>query len=301
MIFSEFAKTLYPFCGNGETPSNFLVALLGAVTNEQSDPLFDKSSEYLKRIYEGQKKISKTSASYILCHLEKESFDSYIFNLVSDDALAELCDKFAPYAGSSTKDDISTKIAALFISILEEIARGFSVVAPASDEKCITISGGKLFIGNEEVKLPDRLAPPANFEEDEAVYIAELLFAYAEAEGVATVAPDALSPKYQRNLTEQRQNYFNAEAVRRRVRDVFTDRDEFEVLKTETYDGIVDVHSQNWANGFERLLKVLAQSAVVRIDKSLLGSQLTWIGNSEKKGVCHILVNEGRIKWVVTE
>lgn len=124
LTFSEFAKLLYPFCGNGETPSNFLVALFGAVSTETDDPLFDKKGDSLKRIYEGKKRVTKKSASYILSHLEKSGFDTYLYDLVSDDALVELCGRFEPYVGNATKDDISTKIADLFVSILEEIAKG---------------------------------------------------------------------------------------------------------------------------------------------------------------------------------
>jgi hypothetical protein len=59
------------------------------------------------------------------------------------------------------------------------------------------------------------------------------------------------------------------------------------------------VHSQDFPHGFARLNKVMAQAATIRVDKCLLSRLPDWIGASEKKGVCHILVNDRRIKgWV---
>lgn len=124
MTFSEFSKLLYPLCGNGETPSNFLIALFGAITSSDSNPLFDKKPDYLKRIYEGKKFLTKKDATFILSNLEKGGFDTYIYDLLSEDALIKLCGNFEPYVGNATTDDITTKIADLFISILEQIAKG---------------------------------------------------------------------------------------------------------------------------------------------------------------------------------
>ena len=123
MNFSVFAKLLYPFCGNGETPSNFLLALLDAFTTDNEDPFFDKSSDELKRIYEGKRKSLK-SASYFLSKHSKEDFDSYIYNLVSDDALVELCGKFEPYVGNTTAEDVSIKLTSLLVAILYDTING---------------------------------------------------------------------------------------------------------------------------------------------------------------------------------
>lgn len=122
MTFSEYVKTLYPFYGNGEKESNFVIRLLGSATTEQNDKIFDHKPEYVKRIYNGEKDISKTSASYILTHLDKEQFDCEFFNLLSDDALIELCKEFENELGNATKDDITQKLADLFAKILKNIA-----------------------------------------------------------------------------------------------------------------------------------------------------------------------------------
>ena len=136
------------------------------------------------------------------------------------------------------------------------------------------------------------------------VYISQLLTAYAEAAGVVELSRNALGeyPTYKNDLRQRRKEYYAAETIRRGTREVFrkSDPDHFELLKDETYDGIFDVYSQEYRHGYERLLKVMAQVSAIQINKSPL-SKLQWTGSKEMKGVCHILVNDGVIKWVVRD
>ena len=150
--------------------------------------------------------------------------------------------------------------------------------------------------------MPDKLIPPTNFESGEAIYIAELLKAYAEAEKTSSLTIDNLPLKYKKEFDRHRQDYFNAESVHRRMRETYlSEENDFEMLKNETYDGIIDTHSMPYSNGYERLLKVLQQAVNLQQGKSLLWQLPKWIGASEKKGVCHILVNEKEITWVVKD
>ena len=170
-----------------------------------------------------------------------------------------------------------------------------------SDESVITVStDGRLFLNGKEIPLPENLSPPDDIESSEEIYITELLRAYAERDGVASISIGTIPQRYQRNFIEQRQNYFNAEAVRRRVREVSDNAvNEFETFKQDTYNGIIDVHDQTHANGYERLLRVLQQASSLPQGRSLLERLPKWIGASEKKGACHILVNDKKIAWVV--
>ena len=132
-------------------------------------------------------------------------------------------------------------------------------------------------------------------------YVEALLEAYADAEGLSELSKDELGSyhKYKKNFQRQRKDYYAAESVRRGTCEAFgnADPDQFETLKNETYDGIVDIHEQDYDNGFDRLGAVMTQAAITPISKCTL-RETDWIGNSEKKGVCHFLVNDGRIKWV---
>jgi hypothetical protein len=153
-------------------------------------------------------------------------------------------------------------------------------------------------------RIPKPLAidMPAEPVPDEMVYVRELLLAYADAEGVEEISKDDLQLRqgYRNDFERRRKDYYAAETIRRASRDSFgrNDTDQFDVLKGETYDGVIDVHTQSFSDGFSRLKGVMNQAAALPISKCQL-SRLDWIGNSEKKGVCHILVNEQTIKgWV---
>jgi hypothetical protein len=152
---------------------------------------------------------------------------------------------------------------------------------------------------------PKELDVPSEPAHDELEYIAQLLAAYAESEGISELTRLELEvyPTYNNDLRQRRKEYYAAESVRRGTREVFkeNDTDQFDLLKEEMYDGIFDVHSQDYKDGYQRLLRVMTQVSSIQINKSSISKLPEWMGNKERKGVCHILVNDGRITWVVRD
>jgi hypothetical protein len=139
-------------------------------------------------------------------------------------------------------------------------------------------------------------------EESKLPYLTSLLDAYSDCEkGKITLEVLNKYPKYEQNLSRQRKSYYAAETLRRGPRDVYgeDENDQFEILKEETFDGVIDVWEMDYDHGFDCLNAVMAQASQIRVDRCILARETNWIGNSEKKGVCHILVNNQRIKgWV---
>lgn len=121
MTFSEFIQKLYIHCGNGDTQPNFLRALLSNITDAQEDPFFEKDDNYLNKFFNGTRQFPQKSASYILTHLDKGKFDTYLYDLLAEDALTELCNDFEPIVGNASTEDITEKISNLFVSILKAI------------------------------------------------------------------------------------------------------------------------------------------------------------------------------------
>lgn len=166
----------------------------------------------------------------------------------------------------------------------------------------ITLSGGRIYLNGEEIELPDKLTPPNEFENEESIYITELLKAFAENAKQVSITYDKLLPNQKIEFNRHRQDYFNAEAVHRRMREIYSkEYNEFDLLKQDTFDGIIDTHSMSYSNGYDQLLKVLQQAVTLQNGKSLLWQLPKWIGASEKKGVCHILVNDKKIAWVIED
>ena len=160
----------------------------------------------------------------------------------------------------------------------------------------IAIQDGKIFLNGEEVPLPDKLVPPKEFDSMEAIYITELLKAYADKQKVSNYTIDSLPLKYKKDIERHRQDFYNAEAMHRKIRDIYDDKEnEFEKLKDDNIDSAL----MDYDNGYEKLLNVLAQVVKLEQGKSLMWLLPSWLGSSEKKGVCHILVNDRKLSWVV--
>ena len=80
------------------------------------------------------------------------------------------------------------------------------------------------------------------------------------------------------------------------------EENQFDVLKEETYQGIIDVWDQDYESGFERLNGVLEHSTKISLSTCKLVTDTKWIGNLQRRGVCHFLVEEGSIEgWIINE
>lgn len=103
MTFSEFAKMLYPLCGDAGKTSDFVLKLIENImeiptnedakkaANDEYNPLAGLGIGTLEKIYNGNSEISKKNASAILTHLDKGRFSDYIDSLPTD-TLALLTD-----------------------------------------------------------------------------------------------------------------------------------------------------------------------------------------------------------------
>lgn len=161
---------------------------------------------------------------------------------------------------------------------------------------------------SQETPLANRSRPlhlkvPSEVDQSEERYVRALLDAYGEHEGVPDLDLEGLKqfPKHGEHLKRQRQDYYAAEAIRRGTRDIYTedDPDQFEELKDEIYEGVIDKHELDYDDGLARLRSVLSQACNVQVTRCWLSRDTSWIGNSQRKGVCHFLVNEDRLRgWV---
>lgn len=177
-------------------------------------------------------------------------------------------------------------------------------VERAAKEKAVTespeVQEYKRF--REKFPKPDRLPMPDEIAEHEMPYVTELLRAYSNAEGREISDPEELKAysNYKKNFDRQRKDYYAAETIRQSARDTLKldEADGFDILKNETYDGVIDVCEGSYSNAVERLKAVLAQAALLPLSKNLDKSLLGWVSSGEKKGVCHMLVNDDRLRWV---
>lgn len=163
-----------------------------------------------------------------------------------------------------------------------------------------------IYLGTDEIVLPVQLVPQSVLAAHELPYINALCEVYAEkiSQEVTPDSIDTLPPMYKRHFAEQRKAYYSAESVHRSVREVFADGEQqFSALKDDAYDGIEPTYyDDNYATGYDRLRAVLEKITSTTLTKSALVNIIGLISNLEKKGICHMLVNDERIRsWVVID
>ena len=314
MTFSEYAQMLYPFCGDGKSPSDFVVALIGNITEDTNDeqcPLLDTKPDYLRRIYNGKRSISPLSATFVMSHLDKAKFESFIISEFSVDTLQRIATVLSEIGiqTNGTDADVAGKCADLLEEIFIGIAAGDIRTSGYFQNQLTQVTNADIdeaFSKLDELlstfpKPPD-VVPPVLIEEHEQPYITALFAAYGEVECVPDFREETLSSyaTYSDDLKDRRIDYFAAESIRRGVSEIFDGKysDQFEILKDETLTGVKNTARRRFPNGYERLLAVMEQAVNIRVDRYFLSRSPYWISNRIKMGICHFLVNDSKLKWV---
>ena len=151
---------------------------------------------------------------------------------------------------------------------------------------------------------PEPMTPPAELADHELIYASELFAAYADAEKVPEIVREDLSntkyARYSRNFTRQRKYYYMAETVLEASRDTLKlkESEGFDKAKDEVFDGVIETCDKTYDNGYDRLVAVIEKASGVILSKGVQAALLEWIGPGEKQGMCHMLVNDRRMRWV---
>lgn len=154
----------------------------------------------------------------------------------------------------------------------------------------------------KEFKKPVPLSPPSTIASDEMKYVTELFHVYQEKTGIKCEHVKDLDacPKMKRNFNRQRKNFYLAETIRRGLRDTVSpqENENFDTVKEEMYEGVVTTEEKDYDSGFERMTAVMEHATLVELSPNLNLVTLNWIGPGEKKGICHMLVNDEKLSWM---
>lgn len=169
----------------------------------------------------------------------------------------------------------------------------------ASDAKSESIDEfNKLIRGG--MKKPTTVVPD-EIQPDELGYVSALYDAYEDAHGVHINVPaDLDSIGCREHFDRQRKNYYLAETIDRKTRDSVKKEEDglFDTLKDEVESGIYEISQNTYSNGLEKANTVLDRAGTISLSVNTQNSFFNWIGPGEKKGVCHMLVNDERLEWV---
>lgn len=321
MTFSEFAKFIKSFYEEKTTVAEFVKNIIDAILDDValekdfSNPLYKLKKSTLEAYYNGTLPISQNNAAAIAPRIDEAKFEDFINNY-SVDALEQMRNKLAEFNFDVDSNDVGIACANILSQIIINRAQGktddikslnykrnssgrlLKNISPATIER----RDNKLHIAGEVITIHQELIPDS-VAENELNYIRAILDAYAQKLDLKQVSLEdinALPLRYREMYKEQRKAYYSAISIEHSIRDIFDDgEDEFKNIKDDAWHGISETYWKEYSDGYERLIAVLEKVTSTTLDKSVLNQIRNLIGNLEKKGICHILVNEGTIKsWV---
>lgn len=239
------------------------------------------------------------------CREMLSHFDEYAFRKFYDkvqpspDCIDAIIDDFSKY-GVELNDEIDLEIARCFRNILEEVVTKADA-APVSNVEFL--SDREFKWRNKIYKLPEDLI----IEEldSKQIYIGALLEVYSITDGLNKEGYydlNNLPLKYREHLNVQSRDYFKAQNILHKLRDCVYLKDgefAFEAVKEEAYDLVQSAICKAYINPLERVDQTLYLVVVASNWKSKLAKEGNGlIGGAEKRGIIHMLVDEGKIKWV---
>lgn len=327
MYFHEIAEELKTYMAPSERGGIFVVQLIGdtlrALMTEEEEkmalddkfnPLANGMSLNMQdQIFEGKKFISRNRAGLICSKYDGADFAEKIDNLY--DADKDHLKTFLAKKGiSAVIEELGSAMQDIMSQIFHGLSKGIhnvdirlTIHEPKPSiknlaENRIYFEDGKLVIDGETIELPIQL-DESQIYEFESGYISALCNAYAEALSRDEVTVDDipnLPRKYQMNFYDQRKAYLSAESIQRSISEVYEDgENQFDILKEDAFGGIKTTYYDEYDNGYRRLLEVLKKISDIQLTKSKLMLIKNLIGNLERLGIVHILVNDETIKsWV---
>lgn len=327
MYFHEIAEELKIYMAPSERGGIFVVQLVGdtlrdPMTDEEEKMALDDKFNPLAsgmslnmqdQIYEGKKYISKNRAGLICSRYDGADFAEEIDNLY--DADKDHLQTFLARKGITVEiEELGSAMQDIMSQIFHGLSKGIHDVdiqltihelKPSIKnlaENRIYFEDGKLIIDGETIELPIQL-DESQIYEFESGYISALCNAYAEALSRDEVTVDdipGLPRKYQTNFYDQRKAYLSAESIQRSISEVYEDgENQFDILKEDAFSGIKTTYYDDYDTGYRRLLEVLKKVSDIQLTKSKLMLIKNLIGNLERLGIVHILVNDETIKaWV---
>lgn len=304
MEFTDYAKGIASFIPYGKTDADLFVSIVG---NFIKDAAMDNCKLLAYRPdtqyrYVNGKHLPKKEAEYLYKHRDLEKYSAWISECMDDADSYEDVQNWLQSNGCPGEyaDD---ECAQLLEDILKSICNPLNTKekAPSEFERSLELIkdiNKKI----QELPRPTPVPVPLKADSIEEPYIQALYDAYGDAEAIIDFSEADLDthPDYKDDLDDRRIDFYAAVTIERGVMELNADKlsNQFDVLKEETLSGVKDTARRKHPNGYEKMLSVMEHATTLPVDNYLLCKSPYWISGKIKKGVCHHLVNDGKLKWV---
>ncbi|MDW7667709.1 MAG: ABC-three component system protein [Bacillota bacterium] len=329
MRFCEFANILFKHSDTTYESHEFFLSLFDNIMRDPKSPeeiklhQEDKYNPFahlkpdsLDRLFKGTNPLNPKNVKKAISRKDTDKFAKYIHGYNGHNQIAIENEIKAMISDFNSDDNLGYACADLFLQILDDIYEGRESSGSSGSNNISTNSkltafptqtiyydesDGKLHIGNIKISIPKELEPPQDIAPEEEAYVCELLAAYAEAlkfDALTKDDLDSLPKKFQRNFSDQRINYYSAARIDRFVRESFEKGEvQADKWKSETHDYIKETLWDDYDDGYKRILAVM-KKVVDCSTTSVVSNIQNLVGPKEKKGTCHLLANDGIVRWV---
>lgn len=273
------------------------------------------------------KRLPKTIARFWRSNFDREGFLDFVETRINFDVRNDWHAIFEANGYRCSRDQLSAKIADLFVEGLVHVAEG----SPKIDDKSwnpslidataadlavevpekqnfadlkpadIYVEGNTLVVGTYRIQMPADKPVPQRVTNYERKYTDQLLKVLCTECGI-DVTLKALREHggdYLEDFDSARQAYYLAESLRELMKDSSLDGEkEFKKIKDETYTGVRPTYRKRHDSGYEKMQATLEQASTIPLTKSHVPAATGLFHVEHRHGITHMLVNDERLKWV---
>lgn len=253
----------------------------------------------------------KATLERLILHFNSKIFADELFESAEDEmfdnvlALIKNCELSQTAKKEFLKDYYRGDRFEFLARVFQRSVQGNNVVS--DKQKIIQASQIESESVNEFNKIIFKKKPdpdiPLLIQSKELTYVNQLFAAYnttGENVNISSLKDLEQHKLFLEHFEHQRQTFYLAEVVYRETRDTFLpgDYDPFESLKNEIEMGIFEAKNNSYDDAVKKVNAVVSTAATLSISDIINDATYHWIGVGEKKGVCHMLVNDNRLRWV---
>ncbi len=277
----------------------------------------DANPNTLKSKANGKRNITKTEAKILYENVNLDKLETYLHDLISDSNFISIRKNLNDYGfivNPCTEDsEIPLICAKLLKKIIYNISFGKQETLPPIEIlntknlneiafKSIFFDDNYLIVNGEKIKLSKDFSSLNSTVNYDLKFIQKLFEIYSEKLGKRITNENSLKgTPYLSHLNKHNQFYFEAKYKEFAAREIFEDGEkQINKIKKEIEDAIYDcVYFENFSNGLDRLTNAMNLIVKAQLNSSLLLKINGFIDDASRKGILHILVEEGKIKsWV---
>lgn len=288
---------------------DFLVDFYNEILSDGDKNPFDgKSEDYRERLYRGQDPIVQKNAKKIL-NVNYTLFTDFLDNCMDEDnypIISNDINKTFNIKSNPTLESISSELYRILIgltnSIISTETKTPKIKRKRESLENIKVEGDNIYENGRVIAKVPNITLNESELPHELPYIEQLLLAYADAEELDEIGLDdlpSLDPLYQEDFCEQKLNFYKAQYMYRVLGEIEKNSSkDIKKLKEEILDAVKPISRLHYDNAFIKMTQVTTESTRTNLSSSLISRNTDLLGNKEKKGVCHDLVNDNELWWV---